>query len=156
VLFLGGLIFLAEFGRHGGCGGSEADRSLVADLQEDPLITALPPGATTTQQSTTYSCPGSPGRAGMGTTSALAVKIVKQAHLTNPISLPDLHQYFVKSVGLNAWRLVNTEKQSISYCRVIGSYRVVSMMTLDSESLTKQVLAWTDGAGCAAEVPSPA
>jgi hypothetical protein len=88
--------------------------------------------------------------------SSLAVKITKQAHLTNPMSLPDLYQYFVKSVGLNAWRLVNTQKQSLSYCRVIGSYRVVSMMTLDSESLTNQVLAWTDGAGCAAEVPSPA
>lgn len=158
VLVLVAVPLFAKFWRGGGCAGTESDRALVEALARDPLMTTLPPGATTAQESITYLCPGRRVRTTRippRPTVSAAVEIIKQARLAEPMEPAALHQYLAWSVGLGQWRLIATGQDRLSYCRESGPYRVVSVMILDDQALTNHIRAWTDGADCAAEVSPP-
>jgi hypothetical protein len=139
----------------GRCGGTEADHAFAADLRDDPLMAALPPGATSVQDSTVYACPRRISRSTVGATPRAYIEITKQSRLTDPMSTVELHEYLAMTVGRSDWQLIGADEQSLSYCRVFGSYRAVSVMSLDDVWLTNHILVWTDGRGCAPEIASP-
>jgi hypothetical protein len=152
LLIVGGIVFAKYW--HGGCGGTAEDRALVAELRDDPLLTAVPPGATSPQESVTYSCPRSTGgrRSAPNPIKAVGVEVTKQFALAAPMSSADLRRYFAASVDLGGWHLIDAGEQTLSYCRVVRSYRVVSLMTVEEKVFTNRILAWTDGRPCAPEV----
>jgi hypothetical protein len=145
---------------HGGCAGSKADRAVAADMKNDPLLTILPAGATSMRASSTYfSCQYAKpdgGRLRPPTNPLVpAVQIFSEYQLANPMTATDLHNHHRVSLGRVDWRLTHAETGSLTYCRKMNAYRVVSLMTLVDRRLTITTMAWTDGAPCAAEVTLP-
>ena len=65
------------------------------------------------------------------------------------MTVAELHDHQLGSVNRSKWRLTHTDARSLSYCRVLGGYRVVTVMALDDRQLTTQTFAWTDGADLA-------
>lgn len=159
VILLGATYVLVGYSRPIECPGTEAERTVVADLRNDPLLNALPPAAAKpTSESTMYlSCPTTrdlnrAGRLPRRPTLPVAIETVKQYGLANPMTVVELHDHHVASVGHGGWRLTHTDAHGLSYCRMLRGYRLMSVMTLDDRWLTIRVLAWTDGAPCGAEV----
>jgi hypothetical protein len=157
ILLIGGIWVFSEYW-HGGCAGTKAERAVRTDLQTDPLLTALPRDATLTAESTSFlSCRNAkpdvatarrPPRAIL----PIAIDMVKEYRLANPMTVVELHDHHLATVGRGKWRLTHTDAASLTYCRTLRSYRMVSVMTLDDDRLTIRTIAWTDGADCRTEV----
>ena len=150
ILLLGGGIWLVTKYWQG-CPSTTAARSAVAALRQDPLLTALPPGATSTPEWTDdYSCAGG-GRSSRRSPGSV-FSMASEYRLTNPMTVAALHDYHVASVGLGDWRLTHSDRQTLTYCRQLASFRVVVLMTVDDRHVTRRLLGWGDPAPCNPEV----
>jgi hypothetical protein len=159
LLFGVGWLVIALEGR-GRCAGYPPERSAVAELRQDPLLTAVPPGATSTVDwYTSYSCATNTRDVTRGVppppTMAIAFEIRNEYRLGDPLSVVALYNQYAPSANAGGWRLTHTDDKSLSYCRVFGRYRLVDIVTVDDRRLWNQIVAWTDGAQCGADVAAP-
>ncbi len=155
LLALGMVVVFGKYWR-GGCGGAEAERAVVEDLNRDPLLTAAPPEATQVAASTKYrNCGRPPVKTVRGPVSRprpIAVELVREYRLATGMTAADLHDHYVHTVGLAGWRLTHIDDRSLGYCRVARGNRVVTLMTLGDGDLRIATTVWNDGTACADEV----
>jgi hypothetical protein len=145
---------------NGGCAGTKAERAVATEMKNDPLLTIVPAGATSARGPSTYfSCQSVRPEGGRLRPApnplTPAVEIIAEYQLTTPMTVVELHNHYLAAVGRDDWHLTDSAAHSLTYCRQIHDYRLVSLMTLDSRRLTITTFAWTDGAACGSEVTAP-